>query len=572
VTTGTYALSIKRRLLTILSRPENVLMFSVATAVLISILGPLLIVFWKSFQVERGLRPAVYSLENYLRFASPRTIAALVNSIIIAAGSAPLSGLMGVTLAWIVARTNTPFKGVLETWNLVPFFMSPLLGAIAWSYLGSPRIGLLNKALMGVFGLAEPPINIYSYGGIIWVLGLFHTPFVYLFCIGTLRQMDPSLEQAARVCGSNGIITSLRITLPLASPAILSSLILIFVLGIEELGTTLVLGYPYGIQTISTQIYDGIERYPPNYNFGAALGTLLVIITAAGILIQRHIMVSRSFTTVTGRGYRPQQLDLGWARYVALAANLFYLLFAVVLPIGTLVAVSFSRAWLGYLDPGQFSTQYFVYLVTHNPIAFRGIRNSLILASVGATVAIATATIIAYAIHRTKSRARAWLDVITTLPIGVPGLVLAIGLFVALIHTPLYGTLWILLVAYTIRFFTYGQRSISAVLVSLSTELEESSRTSGASWFITTWRILLPLMRPGMVAGWLLLFITFMREVSMSLLLSRSGTETLSAALYSLLLYDPIGAAAAFTLVQVVMILVAALLFLRISGKESIRI
>jgi iron(III) transport system permease protein len=547
-------------------------MFLVAAAVSIFILSPLLIVVWKSFQVEYGLRPAVYSLKNYSLLVSPRTIAAIVNSIIIAAGSAPLAGLMGVTLAWIVARTNTPLRGVFETWNLVPFFTSPLLGAIAWSYLGSPQIGLLNKAFMAAFHLSEPPINIYSYGGIIWVLGLFHTPFVYLFCIGTLRQMDPSLEQAARVCGSNEATTLLRITLPLASPAILSSLILVFVLGIEELGTTLVLGYPHGIQTISIQIYETTERYPPNYNFGAALGILLVFITGAGILLQRHILASRSFTTVTGKGYRPQQLDLGRTRYVTLAVNLLYLTVAVALPIGTLVAVSFSRAWLGYLDPTQFSTQYFVYLATRNPIAIRGIRNSLILAIAGATLAMTIATVIAYIIHRTKSRARSWLDVVTTLPIGIPGLVLAIGLFVALIRTPLYGTLWILLLGYTIRFFTYGQRTISAVLVSVSVELEEASQTSGANWSTTMRRILLPLMRPGVVAGWLLLFITFMREVSMSLLLSRSGTETLSAALYSLLLYDPVGAAAAFTLVQVIMILAAAVLFLRISDKENIKI
>ena len=162
-------------------------MFLVASAVSIFILSPLLIVAWKSFQVEYGLRPAVYSLKNYSLLASPRTITAIVNSVIIAAGSAPLAGLMGVMLAWIVARTNTPLRSVLETWNLVPFFISPLLGAIAWSYLGSPQIGLLNKAFMAVFHLSEPPINIYSYGGIIWVLALFHTPFVYLFCIGALR-------------------------------------------------------------------------------------------------------------------------------------------------------------------------------------------------------------------------------------------------------------------------------------------------------------------------------------------------------------------------------------------------
>ncbi len=553
-------------------RPETAVMVAVGTLMTIAVLTPLVAVVWKSFQVEQGLRPAVYSLDNYLRFAAPRTVAAMGNSVIIAVGSALLASGVGITLAWITARTNTPFRGVLEAWNIVPFFMSPLLGAIAWSFLGSPRVGLLNKLLMDTLGLTEAPLNIYSHAGIIWVSGIFHVPFVYLFCVGAFRQMDPALEHAARVCGSNGVLTTLRITLPLAAPAILSSIMLTFVLGVEDLGTPLVLGYSYGIQTISTLMYDGLQKFPPDYNFGAALGCVLMAVTTVCVLLQWRLTSRRSFTTVTGRGYRPEPLNLGWARYLTLGFNVLYLMAAVALPIGTLLVVSLSRAWLGYIDLSQFSTQYYAYLATSNPIAFRAVRNSLLLATLGAPLGVLLATVVAYTIHRTRSWARSWLDVITTLPIGVPGLVLAVGLFVTLIRTPLYGTLWIILLAYMVRFFPYGQRSISAVLLSVSGELEESSRTSGAGWITTLWRVLLPLARPGLVAAWLLLFITFIREVSMSMLLSRSGTETLSYALFSLMMYDPIGSAAAFTLLQLLLILAGALLFYRVAGREGIRL
>ena len=553
-------------------RPENVLMVIMGVVMSIAIVGPLLIILLKSFQVQKGLFASVYSLENYIRFVSPRIMKGIINSFIIAGGSAFLAGMIGVTLSWITARTDMPFRSALQALNIIPFFVSPLVGGIAWSLLASPKMGMLNSFLMGTLGLERAPLNIYSIPGIIWVSALFHAPFVYLFCIGPFRQMDPALEEAARVSGSSWIMTTLRITLLLASPAILSALILAFVLGIEDLGSVMVLGYPYGIQTISTLIFEGVDQYPPNHNLGAALGILLMLITGFCIVIQRRIMASRSFATVTGRGYRPPRVNLGWGRYIALGINLIYLTLAVFLPIATLLIVSLSKAWLGTIDLGQLTTKYYTYIFTTSPLAVRGIRNSFILATSAATLAIVIATVIAYAIHRTRSRMRGWLDFITTLPIAVSGLVMSVGLLVALIRTPVYSTLWILLIAYVIRFFTYGQRSISGVILSLSVDLEESSRVSGGGWLTTMRRILLPLVWSGFVGGWLLLFITYMREVSMSLLLSRGGTETLSVALYGLMIYSPVGAMAAFTMVQVALLFGAAFIFLRLTGSEGIRI
>ena len=562
----------KYHVLSMLERPENVLMVVMGIVMSIAILGPLLVILLKSLQVQKGLFVSVYSLGNYVRFASPRIMKGIANGFIIAGGSAFLAGMIGVTLAWITARTNMPFRSVIQSLNIVPFFVSPLVGAIAWSLLASPKTGMLNNALMGMFGLERAPLNIYSIPGIIWVSALFHAPFIYLFCIGPFRQMDPALEEAARVSGSNWITTTFRITLLLASPAILSALILAFVLGIEDLGSPMVLGYPYGIQTISTLIFEGMDQYPPNHNLGSALGVLLMSITGFSILIQRRITASRSFATITGRGYHPPRVNLGWGRYIALGINLLYLTLAVFLPVATLLIVSLSKAWLGYIDLGNMTTKYYTYIFSTSPLALRGIRNSFILAISGATIAIIIATVIAYAIHRTRSKLRGWLDFITTIPIAVSGLVMSVRLLVALIRTPVYSTLWILLIAYVIRFFTYGQRSISGVILSLSVDLEESSRVSGGGWFTTMRRILLPLVWPGFVGGWLLLFITYMREVSMSLLLSRGGTETLSVALYGLMIYSPIGAMAAFTMVQVALLFGAAFIFLRLTGSEGITI
>ena len=303
--------SVTKYIASLFERPENVLMVFMGVVMSIAILGPLLIILLKSFEVQKGLFASVYSLQNYLSFASPRIMKGIVNSFIIAGGSAFLAGLIGVTLAWVTARTDMPFRSALQALNIIPFFISPLVGGIAWSLLASPKMGMLNAALMGLFGLENAPLNIYSIPGIIWVSALFHAPFVYLFCIGPFRQMDPALEEAARVSGSNWIMTTFRITLLLASPAILSALILAFVLSIEDLGSILVLGYPYGIQSISTLIFEGIDQYPPNHNLGAALGILLMSITGFCIVIQRRIMASRSFATVTGRGYHPPKGEPG---------------------------------------------------------------------------------------------------------------------------------------------------------------------------------------------------------------------------------------------------------------------
>lgn len=551
-------------------RPENVIMAVLGLTMSVAIIGPLLIIIYKSFHVQEGLFTSVVSLDNYLRFASVKNITAIKNSFIIASGAALLGGSMGIILAWITARTNIPFKSAFKILNMVPFFISCLVGAISWSLLASPQVGLLNTFFMGLFGLKEPLFNIYSIPGIIWVSALFHTPFIYLFCIGPFSQMDPALEEAARVSGSGWLSTTFRITLPMASPAIISALILTFVLCIEDLGAPVVLGYPYGIQTISTIMFDGIDQYPPDHNFSAAMGVLLMSITIFGVIMQRRLMKRRSFTSVTGKGYRPPTLELGWGKYVALAVNLLYLTFAVFLPLAVLIIVSLSKAWLGSVDVSEFTTQWYQFIFTQSDITLRGIKNSLFLSVVGASVGIAIATVIGYAIHRVKGRMGAYLDFVTTLPIAVSGMVMAIGLLVALIKTPLYGTLGIILIAYIIRFFTYGQRSISSIIVALSKDLEESSRVCGAGWLKTTVRILVPLIWPGFIGGWLLLFITYMREVSMSLMLSRKGTETLSVALYELLNYAPYGAMAAFTVVQVGVVFLAAVIFMRVTQGKGI--
>ena len=231
---------------------------------------------------------------------------------------------LGILLAWTHARTNTPGRRLLEPLSLIPFLLSPYVGAIAWSYLAAPRVGLLNGWLRAIFGLEADPLSVYNRGGIVWVLALFFTPVMYLFVIGSLRRMDPALEESARTSGSSVLEVTRRITLPLVSPAILSGAILVFVSSAGEFGVPLALGSPFKIETMTTQIYNLTGGSAIDYNASAALSTVLAALTLAFVFIHRRIVLPRSYTTITGKGYRPAIIDLGrwrWAAWCCASAD-----------------------------------------------------------------------------------------------------------------------------------------------------------------------------------------------------------------------------------------------------------
>ncbi|MDR2379111.1 MAG: iron ABC transporter permease [Bifidobacteriaceae bacterium] len=553
--------------------PERVGLTALSLAVAAVIVAPLVVVLVKSLQVQTGLFESTFTFANYQAVFQGVGLTAIGNSFAIGLGSATLATVIGVTLAWFNTRTRFAGQPVFEGLVLVPFFLSPFLGAVAWTYIGSPQVGLLNSLYRLITGSDGHLIDIYSLPGIIWVAGVFHVPLVYLMTSSSFRQMDPALEQASRVSGAGVRTTMLRITVRLAIPSILSAAILTFVLGIEDLATPLILGNMKGIDTLSIEVFEQVQRFPANYNFGAAVGMVLMVIAGAGVLVQHRLLKRRSFVTVTGRGFRPDRLRLGpGGRAFAVVLNALYAIIAVVAPIGTMIAVSVSQGWTGVIDPSRFTLRNYRYLFVENPLAINGIRNSLILATCAATIAIVLSIGTAYGIHRVKVLGARVIEVILNIPVAVPGLVLAVGLLVVLIRSPLYGTLAILMLAYVVRYFPYAQRSVTAALVSISPELEDASRTNGAAWWTTVRKVTFPLLRSGLFGGWLLLFISTIREVSASMLLGRSGTTPMSVALWNFVNYDPIGAAAAYAVIQVGLLLAVAFIMLRIGGKESLRV
>jgi len=556
---------------------ESIATIVVSVIVAAAVILPLLMLLIASFQVLDPMGwDTTWGFGNYRELFTDHVIPkAFVNTLIISAGSTVLASFLGVSLAWINARTNCPGRGLLEPWNLVPFFLSPFVGAIAWHNLASPQTGLLNAWARDYLGVETYLFNVDNIGGVIWVTGIFFAPLVYLFVVGSLRRMDPSLEDSARTTGAGLLRTTLTVTLPLVAPAILSGAIIVFVTSAGEFGVPFKLSAPYGWQTLTTQIFSKAVGDQANHYLGAAMSMSLGVITVFLIWIQQRYIAPRSFTTVTGKGFRPNVLDLGQWKWVAFGYNITYILVAVVLPIVCLFIVSLHPVWTAHIDFSQMSFHnyektLFFWRPDSIKAATNGITNSFILAISGATIAMILALVVSYMIHRTKGFGSRFLDFLCVVPIGFPGIVLAMGVLVTYIKTPIYATLWILLLGYITRFFPYGQRNISSIMLAISEELDQSSRMAGATWMTTLRRITIPLLKPGIFAGWVLLFIIFLRELSISIILYTTGTETLSVGVYYLSNFENEPLTSALSMAQTVVLLICIYVFRRLAGREAL--
>lgn len=556
---------------------ETLVTSIVGLVIAAAVLLPLCTLTVNSFLVLDDLGfDTAWGLDNYPEIFRDRIIRkAFFNTLIISTGTTILATCLGVTLAWLNARTNCPWREQLEPFNLIPFFLSPFVGAIAWHNLAAPRVGLLNNLARSLLGVEGHLFNVDTIYGIIWVTGIFFTPLVYLFTVGSLRRMDPSLEDSARTTGASLLRTTLTITLPLITPAILSGAIIVFVTTAGEFGVPFKLGTPYGWETLTTQIFTKAVGDDANHYLGAAMSMTLGVITALFIWIQRRIIAPREYTTVTGKGFRPNLVDLGGWKWIALACNLAYILVAVILPILCLCIMSLHPVWQGHIIVSDltfwnYKKVLFFWWPEHIHAAVNGIGNSFILAFVGATLAMVLAIVVSYMIHRTKGFGSTVLDFLCVVPIGFPGIVLAMGVLVTYIKTPIYATLWILLLGYITRFFPYGQRNVSSIMLAVSEDLDQSSRMAGATWMTTLRRITIPLLKPGIFAGWLLMFVIFLRELSISIILYTAGTETLSVGVYYLSNFENEPLTAALSIVQTIILLACVVLFRRLAGREAL--
>jgi iron(III) transport system permease protein len=503
------------------------------------------------------------SLANFAKLLeNPAMAEATANTLITGIGVTLVSSLLGCTLAWIVVRTDIGGRRWFEVLNLVPFFLSPYVGAMSWLYLAAPNAGIVQKLLKPYVGTGLDWLNLYSIGGVIWVLSLFYTPYIYLFVIGPMRSMDGALEDAARVHGARFWYTVRAITLPLILPSLLSGALIVLVTSAGLFDVPLALASPRAIHTIPTDIYAAVQ-YPTDFGYAAALGTLTMIATVLCSMFQQRYVRSRRFDTVSGKGYRPRAIRLGRAgRVGAYSVEVLYLAMGVVLPLIALVMVSLSSLWTGTFNPSRITFANFRYVLFNYSLTQQALQNSLFLAAVGATIGVTLGLLQAYFVRRRGGWVARFVEPVLSMPLGIPGIIIGLGFLILLIRTPLYSTIWILLIAYVAHFFPFALRSISAMLLSLNPELEQSARASGASWLQTMRYVVLPLLRPAITASWLMLFVIFIRELGASILLYAQGTETISVVLV-VLSERNFGYVAALAVTQLIPLLGAFALFAR---------
>jgi len=506
--------------------PSLILIFGVGLALLVA--SPLVALLFGAFLDARPGQAGSLSLAAFSEaWSDPAAWKAAATSVWL--GLARLSLVVPITifLAWAISRTNMPLRRVCESILVSHIFLPFLPLAMAWAVLASPRSGMINVALRGLLRLNADsgPLNIFSYGGLLWLSALGIPTYLYLLIAPAFRSMDTSLEEAAIMSGSRPGRTLLRITVPVLAPAILGTAILAFVLVLQSFEPELVLGTPAGIFVFSTQIYRYIENFSvPRYGPATALSMLFLLVTMALLIVQTRLLSGRSFTTVVGRAYRVRPIDLGRWKFLVLAAVLTYVFLSTILPLATLTLASLMHIY-GYFGQDWFTTEHYRELF-RSPKLLLSVTNTLILSAAAATAAVFVASIVSYVHHRTKVAGRGLLDSLTWLPVTVPGIVLAVGMtwaYVSFVRLPFrfFGTIWILILAVSITTLPTAARVMNGTMVQISAELEESARVHGAALLATLRRIMLPLLAPAVAAAWLTLFAFAMKNfVTVSLLYS----------------------------------------------------
>ena len=501
---------------------------------------PLGFLVWQSFFTPQTADEAArFTLSNYTEaYGSSETWRLFRNSVLFAIGTSSFSFLVGTGLAWMNERTNTPFKTLFYALSIIPLIIPSILFTVAWILLASPKIGILNLVLRSALGIDDPLFDVYSLWGMIWVDGLHYSPMAFLLMSAAFRSMDPALEESAMMSGANVLQVAWRVTLRLSWPAIFATILILFVRAIESFEVPALLGLPVGIQVFTSSIYQAVHRYPSQVGLASAYAVTLLAITTVGVYFQSRLSSRGSrYATMTGKGFRPRQIDLGAWRWFTASLFIVYFLLIVVLPFSVLLWSSFQKfyavpSWHALhnltLDPYRFILTY--------PNLADSVWNSLLLAFGSATLIMLVTSVICWIVVKTRIPGRWILDNIASLPMVFPGLVLGLAIMIFYLNFDIgiYGTIWIMFVAYITRFMPYGLRYNTTSMLQIHKELEESAAMSGASWFTTFRRIVIPLLKPGLVAGWIYIMIVSIRELSSSILLYSPGTEVVSIVIWEL--------------------------------------
>ena len=499
--------------------PQAIAGYGVAAVAAVLVLYPVFYLLQAAFDVgDPQIRPPTsYGVDNFEALFNYPQI--MLNTLVVSVAATVMALVIGFVMAWILARTNVPGRRAFEQLMVVPYYLTPLLGALAWSMLGSPESGFINQVWRAL-GATGSLMDINTPYGIAWVMALFEGSVAFVMIAAVMKSMDPSLEEASQVIGASRLRTMLRITLPLVVPGVLGAAIFVFAEMLGSFAVALVLGTPNRYYVITTAIYQLIQQYPPRVQVAAAMGVSLFAVMFLMLFVYRRIITAGSYATITGKAFRPRVADVGRLRYVLFGLCMLYLTVAVFLPIATLLYASVQKIAVAFPAADNFTLNNFTAAISMNAVR-SALTNSLILGFATATIGVVLMGLLAWLIYRSKLPGSGLIEYVVMFPQAVPRLVFAFGMMWAwlVFPIPIYGTMWLLLIAYLTVFLPLGVRTISGVMLQIDKSLEECAQMCGASWAYRTRTVSVPLLVPGLLAAWLLLFIASVRELGASILL-----------------------------------------------------
>ncbi len=515
--------------------------------------------------------PAAYGFDNFAALAQYSEI--MINTVAVSLGATVMAMVFGFVAAWILSRTNVPGRHVLEQLMAVPYYVTPLLGAFAWSLLGAPESGFINQVWRALGG-HDPVINVVSPIGIAWVMALFEGSVAFVMIGAVMKSMDPALEEASQVMGAGRLRTMLRVTLPLVAPGVLGAAIFVFAEMLGSFTAALVLGMPTRFYVVTTAIYQLVSQYPPRIPLAAAMGVSLFAIMFVMLFLYRRIIGSRSYVTISGKAFRPRVTDVGPLRWVLLGVAVFYIFISVALPLMTLAYASLQKLAVAFPAAGNWTLDNYRTALTMNAVR-SALSNSLLLGVATACIGVALMGLLSWLIYRSRIPGSGIIEYIVMFPQAVPRLVFAFGMMWAWLAfpIPIYGTLWLLLIAYLTVFLPLGIRTISSVMLQIDSSLEECAQVCGASWAYRMRTVTAPLLRPGLVAAWLLLFVASVRELGASILLMGPHSKVITPAIVESWFASSSELTAAMALMQTLVVALAMtlLLFLtRLAARSSV--
>jgi iron(III) transport system permease protein len=511
--------------------------------------------------------PTAYGFDNFAGLLEYPQI--IINTLTVSLAATVMALVLGFLMAWIITRTNVPGRRLFEQMMVVPYYLTPLLGALAWSLLGTPESGFINQVYRALGG-TDYLLDINTPYGIAWVMALFEGSVAFVMIGAVMKSMDPALEEASQVMGASRLRTMLRVTLPLVLPGVLGAAVFVFAEMLGSFAVALVLGLPNRYYVVTTAIYQLVQQYPPKIPVAAAMGASLFVVMFAMLFVYRRIISAGSYVTITGKAFRPRVNDVGGLRYVLLAVCLFYLLCSVVLPLLTLFYTSIQQLSTAFPALSNFTTEHFYKAFTMNA-ATTALGNSLWLALWTATIGVLLMGLLSWIIYRSRLPGAGVIEYIVMFPQSVPRLIFAFGLMWAwlIFPIPIYGTLWLLLIAYLTVFLPLGIRTISGVMLQIDKSLEECAQMCGAGWAYRIRTVTVPLLWPGLLAAWLLLFVASIRELGASILLMGPHSKVITPSIVESWFASSTELTAAMALIQTAVVAIAVSIMIAVTRRAG---